>query len=153
MQPQAATTSPVRKASDLVAKDGHSRPKARPPVVAEFVSACEEESVRAFVANLRRLLPSDDRTPDFAEESERFQKSARQLVRMRGSREAEAAAVDLRVLLLTAESVRSAPALRRADAAGKAVLGAWDDVLKGNPADRASQLSCVRLMKGLKDLR
>lgn len=152
-RPPAAAKPLVHKDSDPVAKDGRRRPEVRPPVVAEFISACGEEPVRAFVGNLRRLLPSEDRTPDFAEESERFMKSARQLARMRGGRDAETAAVDLRVLLLNAESARSAPALRRSDATAKSVLEAWDGVLRGDPTEAETQAACARLIMAFRDLR
>jgi len=130
-------------------------PPATPksPVVADFVSACSEDSVRAFVRTLKRLLPHDDRTADFVEESERFLDRARKLALTRGAREAEAAAVDLRVLLLNAEAARSALVLRNADAAAKSALSAWDDVLKGDPADASTQLSCASLVRAFKELR
>lgn len=141
---------PEKKADDL------AKPSPQPKLVAvapDLIAGCSEDSARTFISNLRRLLPSDDRTPDFAEECERFLKSARQLVRTRGSREAEAVAVDLRVLLLNAESARSAPPLRRNDAAAKAALGAWDVVLKGDPSNAAMQAPCARLMKVIRELR
>lgn len=124
-----------------------------PVCSADFIDACSEDSVRKFLKNLKRLLPGDDRNFDFAEESERFLKSAQRFVRMRGRLDAEAAAVDLRVLLLNAQPVRSAPALRKGDAGAKEILSAWDDVLKGDPADVATQTSCARLMSKIKDLK
>ena len=127
-------------------------PPPAPVCSADFIAACSEDKAQKFLRALQRLLPSDDRTLDFAEESERFLKSARKLARMRGSREAEAAAVDLRVLLLNAETVRSTPALRESNAA-KEIQAAWDEVLKGDPADVATQKSCARLMLKLEDFR
>lgn len=141
---------PEKKANDLVQPAPQPKPIA---AASDLIAVCGEDSARTFVSNLRRLLPSDDRTPDFAEECERFLKSARQLVRTRGSREAEAVAVDLRVLLLNSESARSAPPLRRNDAAAKAALAAWDEVLKGDPSDAALQAPCARLMKVFRELR
>jgi protein phosphatase len=136
---------------DAPAKPSAS-PKAPSVCAAEFIAACGDDSAQAFIRTLRRLLPQEDRTPDFSEESDRFLKSARKLALTRSGREAETAAVDLRVLLLNAEAARSAPVLRKADAAAKSVLSAWDDVLKGDPAAAATQTSCARLMGALKDL-
>ena len=130
-----------------------SAPPKAPNFAADLVAACGADSVQAFVRTLRRLLPHDDRNADFDKERERFLKRARELVQRRGGREAEAAVVDLRVLLQNAESARSSPVLQKADAVAKSVLSAWDDVLNGNPADVATQMSCARLIKTLKDLR
>ncbi len=128
-------------------------PKPSPVCAAEFIAACGDDSAHAFVRTLRRLLSHEDRTSEFVEECERFLKSARKLALTRGNREAEAAAVDLRVLLLNAEAARSTLVLRKTDAAAKSVLSAWDDVLKGEPAAVATQMSCARLIRTLKDLR
>ena len=145
--PKAASPEPPK----VVPKAFLPAPKAS--ACADFIAACGDESAQAFVRALRRLLPQDERTSDFAEESERFLKGARKLALTRGSREAEAAAVDLRVLLLNAEAARSALVQRTADAAAKSVLSTWDDVLKGNPADAATQMSCARLIMAVKELR
>ena len=145
--PKAASPEPPK----AVPKALLPAPKAS--ACADFIAACGDESAQAFVRALRRLLPQDERTSDFAEESERFLKGARKLALTRGSREAEAAAVDLRVLLLNAEAARSALVQRKADAAAKSVLPTWDDVLKGDPSDAATQMLCARLIMAVKDLR
>ena len=150
----ALTVEPKEKSKvpvGALAKPAES-PKPPPVCAAEFIAACGDDSAHAFIRTLRRLLPHEDRTSEFLEECERFLKSAQKLALTRGAREAEAAAVDLRVLLLNAEAARSAPVLRKADAAAKSVLSAWDDVLKGEPAVAATQMSCARLMRALKDL-
>lgn len=146
-----ATVLPVNGLAGSAETPSPLPPKS--PVVADFVAACGEDSVQAFVRTLKRLLPHDERTVDFAEESERFLARARKLALTRGAREAEAAAVDLRVLLLNAEAARSALVLRTTEAAAKSALAAWDDVLKGNPADASTHVSCASLIRAFKDLR
>jgi len=123
------------------------------PVVPGFAAVCEEKPAQAFVRALRRLGAKGALQLDFDAEADRFLKSARQLVRSQGAREAEAVAVDLRVLLLNAEPVRTALIARRTEPGVAAVLSLWNEIQSGDPSQAAVQRACMRLMQALPEVR
>lgn len=131
-----------------------SPPTVPDPVLSDFVAVCAEKPTLAFLRALRRLGSKEEvQSEYFKDEKMRFWETARRLTLTRGAREAEATAVDLRVLILNAESVRTTLALRRTETGVSEILSDWNTILLGNPAQESVQSACVRLMRALPGVR
>lgn len=111
-----------------------------------FVASCDASHVAVFIAKVQRQFPDGKRPYDYLEQVRRFERSARECARMRTVKAVQVAAVDLKIMLQTAESAKAALAGRAKTPVERRWQDDWETVATGDPRELSVQEAGARLI-------
>ena len=115
-------------------------------ICTNLVVACDVAHIGIFTAKMQRLFPGGNPPYDYMDQVKQLAKNAKECSRMRSAKATEAVAVDLKIMLQTAEAAKAALAARAKTSEERRWLSEWETVLSGNPKDQSVQEACARLI-------